>query len=182
MNKWKKRFLIVLFCLSTAFFVSCATNGWIHKKIYKYSLRPYVKEFSERSGIPMSNLETIDYSIVLFLPANTAAQCVIPKIKSARKAIQVRWDIFLFSSELQKKAIIFHEILHCYCGRKHTILKGSYWEMFGWTYKKTNNKGDCPLSIMYPSLLSSECLNQNWEEYMEEAFSFCPKDLSIFFQ
>jgi hypothetical protein len=54
--------------------------------------------------------------------------------------------------------------------------------MFGWAHKKTNNKGDCPLSIMYPSLVSSECLEQNWEEYMEEAFSFCPKDFSIFFR
>lgn len=160
--------------------LSCSTNGvWPEKKIYQHILRPYVQEFSDRSGIPMVSLETIEYSMVFYLPGNKAAQCSIPRIEGMRRSIQIRFDIFFFANEFQRRAIMFHEILHCYCGRKHTMLLGSYWKMFGWEYKESKNKGNCPTSIMYPSLASSECLESNWEEYMEEAFSFCPKDLSV---
>lgn len=183
MNKWKRRFFIVLSCLSMASLLSCSTNGiWPEKKIYEHALRPYVQEFSERSGISMANLETIKYSIVFYLSGNSAAQCTIPRVQGMQRSIQVRFDIFFFTNELQRRALMFHEILHCYCGRGHTTLHGSYWKMFGWAHKESKNKGNCPTSIMYPTLISTECLEQNWEEYMEEAFSFCPKDFSIFFR
>lgn len=85
-----------------------------------------------------------------------------------------------------KRTLIYHEMTHCLCTRFHTYKNGTYPEIDS-TFKKIiarvqmpfykNPPGfypdKCPLSIMYPYVVSDECIAKHWPEYENEMFEGC---------
>ena len=65
------------------------------------------------------------------------------------------------ASKYQKINLIFHELGHCVLGRDHAP----------WG----NSMMACPSSLMYDSILSTECIENNYYNYIEELFPLWDK-------
>lgn len=63
-------------------------------------------------------------------------------------------------SEFQKINLIFHELGHCVLGRDHVP--------FG------NSVMMCPTSMMYDTVLSTQCMENNYQQYLQEMFPNFP--------
>lgn len=86
------------------------------------------------------------------------------------------------SSWKSKRTLIYHEMTHCFCGRLHTFRDGTYpeaeeIEKMGKAPFSMLTPGylqdGCPASIMYPYILSDECVDRHWEMYDSEMFEGC---------
>lgn len=104
------------------------------------------------------------------------------------REIEIDRDYFVASQEIVKKALIFHELTHCYCTRGHTHSKGivypdnilsviinSAQKIAPWCIKKQEGYFDdyCAKSIMHPTIQSQLCLERHWDHYIKEMFDDC---------
>lgn len=85
------------------------------------------------------------------------------------------------STKITRLALVFHEMIHCFCGRKHDHNGLPYEE------PKTSNiacklsedssgryfEDECPTSIMHPVVLSDSCMLSHYNYYVEEMFDHC---------
>lgn len=90
-------------------------------------------------------------------------------------------------SGITRKTLLFHELTHCLCGRDHDYGDGQEYpsvgimenieEMLnGWPFYKASPGryiDQCPLSIMYPYVVSDRCLKIHEKEYFKEMFNRC---------
>jgi hypothetical protein len=96
------------------------------------------------------------------------------------------WDRI---SEIQRKMLLFHELTHCLCTRRHDYLNGESYEEDKLEkllniFHKYDPKNffevqpgyfedECPLSIMHPVVISDKCAEAHMDEYLEEMFNRC---------
>lgn len=71
-----------------------------------------------------------------------------------------------------RKILLFHELTHAYCDREHDFNDGEEYEK-GEDQKKGLYKDGCPLSIMYPFIISDSCFMGHYDEYINEMFNRC---------
>jgi hypothetical protein len=95
--------------------------------------------------------------------------------------------------EIRKRALVFHEMTHCYCDRRHDYDNGAEYpasplqnifthfkvkigQQIPWCLDK-NVPGyledGCPKSIMHPFILSELCLKNHQDYYIKEMFARC---------
>lgn len=92
------------------------------------------------------------------------------------------WD---YSDSNTRAALLFHELTHCYCTRKHDYKGGAYPESKEekdqeWEYM-TKHGGDrpgyypdgCPTSLMAPIVVDTSCFQAHYGHYIEEMFDRC---------
>jgi hypothetical protein len=83
------------------------------------------------------------------------------------------------STWTSKRSLIYHEMTHCFCGRGHTFNDGIYPEADDlpkgpfFMIEPGYLQDGCPMSIMYPYILSDECVAKHWEMYDQEMFESC---------
>lgn len=84
------------------------------------------------------------------------------------------WKIL---DENEKDSLLWHELTHCYCGRKHDYGKD---KEYGDDVKKAAEVVDgfypldgCPKSIMYPEVVDSYCIEKHLLDYETEMFDRC---------
>ena len=92
------------------------------------------------------------------------------------------------ASWFSKTSLLFHELAHCYCNRDHDFGEGTLYPDDSLEYllqnlfkKTTFNfykpegyfEDGCPVSLMYPKLISDDCLRYHYNEYVEEMFNRC---------
>lgn len=77
------------------------------------------------------------------------------------------------SSELTKKSLVRHEMSHCYCGREHDYAENK--EYYGNERDKKEGffEDGCPISILYPYVVSDTCMSHHYQEYSKEMFYRC---------
>lgn len=91
------------------------------------------------------------------------------------------WDAITPTTQ---KAILFHELTHCYCTRPHDYGNGQEYKSKGLlervlgVFKSTpENTGfypdQCPTSIMYPVVIPDRCMIAHEQEYIKEMFNHC---------
>ena len=90
------------------------------------------------------------------------------------------WDK---STWITRRTLIYHEMIHCFCGRDHTFKGGTYPEADVMMKKKKNTApylmqpgymaDGCPMSIMYPYVLKDDCVSKHWDIYDKEMFEDC---------
>lgn len=83
--------------------------------------------------------------------------------------------------KLQRVALLYHELTHCYCDRNHDYGKGK-------PYPAPKDKwydddppapegsmfaDGCPITLMYPRVISDDCMKRHYGEYVEEMFDRC---------
>lgn len=105
------------------------------------------------------------------------------------REIDIDREYFNKISDLQKKELVYHELTHCYCLRKHDFDEdkpypeandskfsriaptprylGLFWASPGFFID------GCPTSIMYPYVLTSACYQKHQEHYEKEMFERC---------
>jgi hypothetical protein len=91
---------------------------------------------------------------------------------------QYFWDN---STDLSRKAMLFHELTHCYCGRDHDYGFMKYYHavlrLRMGTFMNKAKPGfmddGCPLSIMNPYILDDYCMNIHYDSYIKEMFERC---------
>lgn len=89
-------------------------------------------------------------------------------------------------TELNREELIFHELTHCLCSRRHDYADGKEYtpiplekldQIFhDWPFYAPlpgRYKDECPLSIMFPHVLSLKCIKAHREEYLNEMFDRC---------
>lgn len=86
------------------------------------------------------------------------------------------WDS---STESGKIALIYHELAHCYCYRKHDYGDGKEYGDKAEDARKDPDKQDgffkdkCPISLMFPEVVEDDCVQAHYGEYIKEVFNRC---------
>ena len=102
------------------------------------------------------------------------------------REIDIDQEYFNKITDLQKRELVFHELTHCYCLRKHDFdqdkpypeandskfdrvqkYHGVFWISPGFFID------GCPTSIMYPYVLDRACYGRHQEHYEKEMFERC---------
>jgi len=92
------------------------------------------------------------------LPRNQAGVCHYFRVLSGPILwgyIEVDREYWQVLSEYQKINLIFHELGHCVLGREHT---------------PSNSVTVCPISMMDDTVTDTQCLEDNFQAYLEEMF------------
>jgi hypothetical protein len=96
------------------------------------------------------------------------------------REIDIDSDYFNESSEVERTCLMFHELVHMYCDRGHTYNHGKpYPEYDTWRKRGIPKMGrytdgsNCPLSIMFPSILDDYCMYLHYDDYVKEMFEDC---------
>lgn len=117
------------------------------------ALFPIDTDSLEQTIMPDVSLDSVSVSFVNDLKdGETIGECN-NSVKNVRK-ILISTPYWSTSSSIQHKALIYHELGHCYLNRSHRLD----------LYFSDN----CPKSLMYPSLPSDLCIISHDQEYLFE--------------
>lgn len=102
------------------------------------------------------------------------------------REIDIDLEYFNKITELQRKELVYHELTHCYCLRKHDFGEDrSYPEANDSKFDRSEKfrsifwitpgffVDGCPTSIMYPYVLTNGCYEKHQEHYEKEMFERC---------
>lgn len=90
-------------------------------------------------------------------------------------------DFWNKSSDQTRRVLLYHELTHCLCDRDHDYkngikypdadtVKGNIIMEF---MEPGVLKDGCPMTIMYPYILSDKCSFAHWNMYIKEMFNRC---------
>ena len=88
------------------------------------------------------------------LPDGVAGRCF-----TNLNVVQIDLDTYMTSSNLEQRALLYHELGHCQCDLGHD----STLRIF------------CSLDLMYPSMQSYFCYKNHWSSYVKRMKSQCQK-------
>ena len=93
------------------------------------------------------------------------------------------WDT---ADKVSRLVFLFHELSHCYCNRGHDYDGGVYleteqkrvdealrWQKKGGKKPGRYEEDGCPISLMYPVVLSDDCTLAHYSDYVHEMFNNC---------
>ncbi|MFW9950228.1 MAG: putative metallopeptidase [Candidatus Thorarchaeota archaeon] len=121
-----------------------------------FAVADHVEEFIRLSGDPIVKFKTrnIEIRFVEKLDGITAGKCIsYGKIGTLIEISEEQWEKM---TELQQKALVFHELGHCVLNRDHTT-----------TFFP---QSVCPTSLMSYSVEPDKCLRKYWQYYLRELF------------
>jgi len=114
---------------------------------------------------------------------DVAGQCTM---SNQFREIDVDIDYWEHSTELRKRALLYHELGHCYCYRDHDYGKNKKYPedvakriadaidyYLGRSLPKGYYLDGCPQSLMYPSVIDDECYVFHHNQYVKEIFDRC---------
>lgn len=140
---------------------------------------PFVKEFKEiaqMQGITFKHEVTIGFKNL----RGTGTTIGLTTYGANFHEIDLDEPYWNNSTEITKKALLFHELTHAYCNRRHDWDGGTkYPEFETWQKGKEPKEGHysdgsgCALSIMYPIILDDFCMLLHYSDYMVEMWSRC---------
>ena len=118
------------------------------------NLASYSEGFVQLSGgkVDISDVEDIN---IYF---KTQDGSTIGTCYRLANVIEIDPTFFYTASPKRKIELVFHELSHCACNRRHT--EG-----------KLEDK--CPDSLMYKTYIEDECLKKHWDYYMKEIYNGC---------
>ena len=148
----------------------------------------YVSGFLEDSGGLLHNNDfeklSIKFKDLEFSKGGeTIGQCTWSIFSHGPLDIVVDTTYWDQAGDLSRWALIYHELGHCVCNRRHTveeeILLVKILDALGIRHRRHNLlPGKCPRSVMTPHVPSAACLNVYRARYVEEMFLHClPSDL-----
>lgn len=104
--------------------------------------------------------------------------------KEGWREIAINSDFWNTASWPQKVVLVFHEAVHCYCGRDHDYgpnklypdprLEGILNMFRQWYGTEPGFMADgCPISIMYTRMVPERCIKKHYTYYIKEMFDRC---------
>lgn len=131
--------------------------------------QPYIDEFKDvakKHGLTFKHQVTMGFTDIKF---NFVVG--ICHYGMGFREIDVDRNYWNICSPLEKKVLLFHELVHCYCTRLHDYGKNLDYDENDYT--KGYGKDGCPISIMAPNLPTQECIKKHYEWYMLEMWDRC---------
>jgi len=95
------------------------------------------------------------------------------------REIDIDPEYWRYFTKTGRMALVFHELTHSYCGRGHDYGDGREYGRDGREAIKNPSKADgffedeCPISLMFPIIISDDCINRHADQYIEEMFQRC---------
>lgn len=168
--------LFLVFCLPR-----CATIGKTSPK-YKgvdpkvQNLVNEYKSLAKIQGITFKNNVTIGFKNIK--DKYTVGLCTYG---NGWREIDIDEGYWEFTSDITHLVLVFHELGHCYCRRRHDFNHKDYPDVDEIIKLAKNKKigGDgyysdlCPKSLMYPMILEDDCVLAHYNDYITELFSGC---------
>ena len=111
------------------------------------------------------------------LPGSIAGVCV--GFSPGHREIGIDNSTWEKATELERKALMFHEIAHCLCNRKHNHSKGKYnndtdeEDKVERTAKNGYFEDGCATSMMHPRMQPDWCVYAHYDHYFAEIFEKC---------
>lgn len=118
-------------------------------------VRVYADQFIIDMRLDKSELKSYHIGFSDLFQGNIVGVCIY-----GVRSIFLRRDYWKFSSDIEKRALVYHELGHCVCNS------------FGHN-ENFDVLNKCPESIMYPEIPSEYCLNKQWNYYVSELRSVC---------
>lgn len=88
------------------------------------------------------------------------------------REIDIDFYYWEYATPMSKMTLIFHELSHGYCERDHDWDAGKNYED-----KDIETGGffedSCAKSIMFPQIITDECFQTHYQEYVDEMFQRC---------
>lgn len=175
-------------------FTGCVEKNKIteHRTAPKYSgidknALPLYKEFIDLAST--NNVNFTEKITVGFTKINAGKIIGITWYGENFTEIDLDKKVWDNSSEISKKSLFFHELGHALCRRNHNYgINKNYPEASSFGEFVDNFLGEwpfnilppgrypdgCPISIMFPHILTDKCMETHEEEYVDEMFD---KDL-----
>lgn len=102
------------------------------------------------------------------------------------REIDLDIDFWNNAGPMQRLALTFHELTHCYCNRGHDygmdqvypeniaerIKEALEWRKDGGIRPGHWDDG-CPTSLMYPVVVDTDCMKTHYSEYIKEMLNRC---------
>lgn len=195
------RLLLRLFLLSALTLTQLATISQITKAKEKpehvgidKELNPYVNEYKDlasKRNIKFTKSVSMGFTDIRAKDKgkNVVGLCTYSK---EFREIDIDRKYWVKSTKETRKTLIFHEMTHCLCGRPHDYGEGkeypnpvveaamaAVYKVLGsmnepfWHRQPGFYMDGCPLSIMYPIVVSDDCVDNHWEEYEQEMLNRC---------
>ena len=167
----------------------------LSSKIDKSSeaLMPYVQKFINASNGKITKEDIKEYVDIEmkdlgwpFAGNGRIGQCTLPFFGHKGK-LEIDSTFWAVAANIEKKALIFHELGHCACTIMHPVEIKELDAEDSWFIKflhslgiKTVNRNKtffmedgCPKSLMHPRIASKVCLDAHWKEYEKVLFNIC---------
>jgi hypothetical protein len=178
--------VLLSFSLST-----CAASGSKSILMKKHKgidpiLKPYVDRFVNQSNHYVTQEDIKDLTVGFKTypkPEDEHSSFVIGTcwylLGGNEIDINKKWWNSPYTSEIEKEAVMMHELAHCVLYRPHTnppvdsgflatLERFLFW--IGFWAKDGHLRDGCPTSIMHPTVLSNHCLYKHWNYYMLELY------------
>lgn len=183
--------LIYFVSLITACALLNKRNSIVVKEAPEYTgvdaqLQPYVDEFFIlTSGKQITFTEKVSVGFKNIKHGRTIGLCTY---SHNFREIDIDSEYFMEASLYSRKALIFHELAHCYCERDHDFGEGQNYPetILGIITENIKNNippliarpqgyfdDFCPLSLMHPTIPSDWCLYQHFAYYQQEMLERC---------
>lgn len=145
-------------------------------------LLPYLEKFKElgkKQGFEFKKEITLTFTDIQ--DKNTIGIC---HSTSYSRVIEIDIRFYKNASDLQRFALLEHELGHGLCGRGHTHNDGQKYkedlrveEIVDEMSESKNKTGfyedKCPTSLMYPFVFKDECIKKHYDEYVVEIYKNC---------
>lgn len=152
---------------------------------YKYidpELAGFVDEYKSLAndrGIKFTNTVTIGFKEI-----NHGDVVGICNYGKDFREIDIDINYWETITALQKKGLIFHELSHCYCLRKHDYDEDRPYPESKTSFVKSRPPpfffisagfflDGCPVSIMYPYVMGDSCMEEHEKDYNYEMLNRC---------
>lgn len=152
----------------------------IHQGVHP-DFDPYIDKFvkESRGMFLRSDIDHITMGYKIYIGDGTIGTCVhVPGVFTEIN-INIEYWFSPYITNLDREALIFHELGHCALGRLHTRLPGLFGDILAKIFSK--NKGfladGCPISLMHWSA-NSTCYALHRDYYVEELFT--PDSFEVF--
>jgi hypothetical protein len=172
--------------LCTAAFLACTTINVNHapKKsdFVDPQLRKYVNEYMDLAKIMNIRFDrTIGADFIKVEEPNVIGLCYY---MVGYRQIQIDLAFWRYADTWQRTALVYHELTHCYCTRKHDFEGKKFADTDAERkeeyehWKKTGERpgyfeDGCPKSLMHPTIVESFCMQLHYGEYILEMFDRC---------
>jgi hypothetical protein len=147
-------------------------------------LQSYVNEFIELAKI--HDIRFYNKVTVGFKKVNEGNIIGVCHYGAFFREVDIDMDFWQNANEMDRLSLIFHELTHCYCERRHDFGKNdvypknrlerykAYWRHLMYGDKSYGYlKDGCPKSLMHPSLLDARCMYAHYDVYVAEMFERC---------
>jgi hypothetical protein len=182
--------VIVLFLFIVFISSCCTTKDNVLEKKYpdNTAILPFVKEYKELAK--KHKIEFKKRVKIRFKDIDRGLYIGFCRYDERRREVYIDIEFWDRSSEELRRALVFHELTHCYCGRTHDWGKNkNYPNLLLERISNNMRKVDivplvpifpegyyedmCPFSLMDPTLVDNYCLNKYKTVYYEEMFDRC---------